>query len=66
MTREEFMRMLATTYRVAIDGPWTVVPCACRDVNCHGWRVVPQHETVRERESFFEIAARVAREGAQP
>ncbi len=26
---------------IYIDGPFQIVPCACFDVNCHGWRIIP-------------------------
>lgn len=44
-TREQFERWLRQhRVHIALDGPYDIEPCACRDVNCHGWRLVPRPE----------------------
>lgn len=46
MTRREFEHWLANQrYPIYVD-PYEIVPCRCRDPNCHGWRLVrPQRVT---------------------
>ncbi len=43
MTREEFAQwVIDTGVRIFVDPPYRIVPCRCRDLNCHGWRFVPE------------------------
>lgn len=43
MTREEFERFLQTIrYGITVASPYDIVKCTCSDINCHGWRLVPQ------------------------
>jgi hypothetical protein len=28
--------------QILVPAPYVVVECGCGDVNCHGWRIVPQ------------------------
>jgi hypothetical protein len=40
MTREEFEAfILHQRVKIYVD-PYDVEPCDCRDINCHGWRLV--------------------------
>lgn len=39
MTLKEFERFVIDgNVRVFARQPYQIVPCACRDINCHGWR----------------------------
>jgi hypothetical protein len=43
MTREEFDQFLSwIKSSITVRRPYKVVECACGDINCHGWRVVPR------------------------
>jgi hypothetical protein len=53
MTRHEFDRFLTDQGesrsgvsqrhgRICLAPPYVVIDCVCGDVNCHGWRIVPQ------------------------
>jgi hypothetical protein len=47
-TRDEFEQFLQRNITgqyggapmIFVSPPWTIVPCACGDINCRGWRVV--------------------------
>jgi hypothetical protein len=43
-TRERFQAWLRSKEApvTVIDPPYRIEPCACTDVNCHGWRLVPE------------------------
>ena len=41
MTRKEFEAFITGAQcKLFVRRPWRLVPCACGDVNCHGWRFV--------------------------
>jgi len=41
LTREEFERwLLDNNIRPLVRPPFSLVPCVCGDVNCHGWRFI--------------------------
>jgi hypothetical protein len=50
-TREEFDQFLQRNITgqyggapmIFVSPPWTIMPCACGDINCRGWRVVTKH-----------------------
>jgi hypothetical protein len=40
-TRREFEAFIAAAQvKLFVRPPYRVVPCACGDVNCHGWRFI--------------------------
>jgi hypothetical protein len=55
MTRVKFERFLQSIrFGIAIRGPYAIVKCTCRDINCHGWRLVrgkPQRASAKRRVS---------------
>jgi len=40
MTRDEFIAWLSSSKTDVYVKPFRVEPCACGDMNCHGWRLV--------------------------
>ncbi len=41
MTRDEFEHWAIENHiRLMVPAPYRLVPCACGDINCHGWRFV--------------------------
>jgi hypothetical protein len=47
-TRDRFAAWLVSTgVPVFLEAPYELTPCACGDVNCHGWRLVPVALTPR-------------------
>jgi len=45
MTRAQFVKFLASVrFGIAIRGPYDIRSCRCRDVNCHGWRLVARRQ----------------------
>ena len=41
MTREEFVHFIALAQtKLYVRAPYTIAPCTCGDINCHGWRFV--------------------------
>lgn len=40
MTRAEFIAWMTRNRVCVYVYPFDVVPCSCRDYNCHGWRLV--------------------------
>lgn len=55
MTRQEFEEFVnASPVHVFARQPYQVVPCACGDVNCHGWRFVElRRGAVRDGNEFM-------------
>jgi hypothetical protein len=41
MTLHEFREWLTRQGAPVSVDPYDIVPCLCRDPNCHGWRLVP-------------------------
>lgn len=56
-TRAEFVRWMLTHQIAVYVWPYDVVPCACGDRNCHGWRLVV---SARERLSPIPLAEQEA------
>ena len=48
-TRDRFEAWLRSKEApvTVIPPPYRIEPCACPDVNCHGWRLVPVDPTPR-------------------
>lgn len=46
MTRAEFIAWLKGHARptICVEEPYDIQPCACRDINCRGWRLVSRAE----------------------
>ncbi len=40
MSRAEFRTFVERNVDYVYVLPYDIAPCACRDVNCHGWRLV--------------------------
>jgi hypothetical protein len=52
MTLEAFEAFLESGQAgITIRGPFRIQPCRCGDVNCHGWRLVPDRVHGRRRQS---------------
>lgn len=47
-TRDRFHAWLKSTGVPVFVLPYELAPCACDDVNCHGWRLVPVALTPRD------------------
>jgi hypothetical protein len=59
MTRAQFERWLVDNAVRTVGTPSVhLVACACRDVNCHGWRFVevPQAQAVTAHRSGLRLA----------
>ncbi len=58
MTKAEFEQW-ADRVVITARAPYDLVPCPCRDINCHGWRFVERQgeQTAAIRELAYETVA---------
>lgn len=65
MTRAEFEAFVIGTkgqrggsgpVQLYVRAPFDLVPCTCRDINCHGWRFVEVRGETARRDLMYEAA----------